>query len=134
MLEITVLGTAQPQGSKTVYAGRAVDANAKKLKPWRKAVTQAVIEQTGDWKLTADPIEVSFNVFLPRPRTVTRPLHTVKPDIDKLARAILDGITDSKTIWVDDSQVINLRARKHYVWEELEPQVTIRIYNALEKD
>jgi Holliday junction resolvase RusA-like endonuclease len=134
MLEITVLGTAQPQGSKTVYAGRAVDANAKKLKPWRKAVTQAVIEQTGDWKLTADPIQVSFDVFLPRPRTVTRPLHTVKPDADKIARALCDGITDAKTIWVDDSQVIDLRVRKHYVWEELEPQVTIRIYNALEKD
>lgn len=134
MLEVTVLGTAQPQGSKTVYNGRAVDANAKKLKPWRKAVTQAVIAQTGDWKLTADPIQVSFDVFLPRPRTVTRPLHTVKPDIDKLARALCDGITDAKTIWVDDSQVINLRIRKHYVWEELEPQVTIRIYNALVKD
>lgn len=134
MLEVTVLGTAQPQGSKTVYNGRAVDANASKLKPWRKAVTQQTLQQLQDWELTADPIQVTVDIFLPRPRTVTRPLHTVKPDLDKLARAILDGITDTKAVWVDDSQVIDLRARKHYVWEELEPQVAIRIYNALEKD
>ena len=134
MLEITVLGTAQPQGSKTVYQGRAVDANAKKLKPWRKAVTEAVILQTGDWQLTADPIKISFDVFLPRPRTVTRAFHTVKPDADKIARALCDGITDAKTIWVDDSQVIDLRIRKHYAWETLDPQVTIRIENVLQSE
>lgn len=134
MLEITVLGTAQPQGSKTVYRGRAVDANAKKLKPWRKAVTEAVIEQTGDWQLTADPIKISFDVFLPRPSTVTRAHHTVKPDADKIARALCDGITDAKTIWVDDSQVIDLRVRKHYAWETLDPQVTIRIENVLQSE
>lgn len=134
MITVTVLGTAQPQGSKTVYNGRAVDANAAKLKPWRKAVTKAVKEQAGDWQLTADPIKIDVHVYLPRPRTVTRSHHTVKPDADKLLRAIADGITDSKTIWVDDSQAVDMRIRKHYVIEDMPPQVKIRIENLLQSN
>lgn len=134
MLNVTVLGTAQPQGSKTVYNGRAVDANAKKLKPWRKAVTTQVKEQLLDWQLTADPIGIIIDIFLPRPRTVTRQYHTVKPDTDKLIRSVLDGITDTKSVWVDDSQVVDIRARKHYVWEDLEPRVCILITNMLERN
>jgi Holliday junction resolvase RusA-like endonuclease len=126
-LQVIVLGIAQPQGSKTVYNGRAVDANAKKLKPWRKAITTQTLQQVNDWYLTADPIKVDIEIFLPRPRTVTRNYHTVKPDLDKQIRAILDGITDTKAIWVDDSQVIDIRAKKHYCWENLEPQVIINI-------
>lgn len=135
MLEVTVLGIPQPQGSKTVYAGRAVDANAKKLKPWRKQVTAAVRDQLGDWQLTADPISVKLQFLMPRPRTVTRDYPTVKPDLDKLIRAILDGVTDVTDrdagigVWVDDSQVINLKASKRYA-NDLPPQVIVSIERA----
>ena len=38
--------------------------------------------------------------------------HTTKPDADKLARAVLDGLT--RVAWVDDAQVCELRAVKRY--------------------
>jgi Holliday junction resolvase RusA-like endonuclease len=38
----------------------------------------------------------------------------VPPDLDKLARAVLDGIGQSEVIWGDDSQVIELAATKVY--------------------
>ena len=46
-------GVPIPQGSKTVYNGRAVDANALKLKPWRKHITQhATLVMDGQAPLT----------------------------------------------------------------------------------
>lgn len=39
--------------------------------------------------------------------------HDKRPDADKLARAVLDAITESGTIR-DDAQVVSLRVRKRY--------------------
>lgn len=36
------------------------------------------------------------------------------PDLDKLIRAVLDGITDAK-VWADDSLVVSVLARKRWV-------------------
>lgn len=62
------------------------------------------------------PITVRVVFLLPRPKSVSlasRPWPTVAPDVDKLARCLLDALTDSGLI-KDDSRVIHLDARKHY--------------------
>jgi Holliday junction resolvase RusA-like endonuclease len=69
--------------------------------------------------------------YLPRPKTVSeakRPFPIVPPDVDKLARGLLDGIGQSEVIWGDDSQVIKLLAEKVYSTEE-EAGATIYISN-----
>ena len=38
----------------------------------------------------------------------------VPPDLDKLLRAVGDGIGQSGLIWGDDSQICEISARKHY--------------------
>ena len=55
-----------------------------------------------------------------------RPLPIVPPDLDKLARGLLDGIGQSEVIWGDDSQVINLIARKFYA-DDREPGAEVKI-------
>jgi Holliday junction resolvase RusA-like endonuclease len=55
-----------------------------------------------------------------------RPLPIVPPDLDKLARGLLDGIGQSEVIWGDDSQVINLIARKFYA-DDREPGAKVKI-------
>jgi Holliday junction resolvase RusA-like endonuclease len=55
-----------------------------------------------------------------------RPLTIVPPDLDKLARGLLDGIGQSEVIWGDDSQVINLIARKFYA-DDREPGAEVKI-------
>lgn len=67
--------------------------------------------------LFLDSVRVEVDFYLPRPKSVTpkkRPDPIVPPDLDKLLRALLDGIGQSQVIWQDDSQVTEIEARKHY--------------------
>jgi Holliday junction resolvase RusA-like endonuclease len=57
-----------------------------------------------------------------------RPFPIVPPDLDKLARGLLDGIGQSEVIWGDDSQVVELVATKSYA-DDREAGADIRIYN-----
>ena len=72
------------------------------------------------------PIAVTIWFHIERPKTVKRTHPTVKPDIDKLARAILDACTNGGA-WDDDSQVIELSLRKVYATTETKPGVLIHI-------
>jgi len=47
-----------------------------------------------------------------KPKTVTRSEPTVPPDLDKLIRAVLDGLT--AIAYKDDAQVTEIRAVKIY--------------------
>ncbi|MBU2915957.1 RusA family crossover junction endodeoxyribonuclease [Reichenbachiella agariperforans] len=41
-----------------------------------------------------------------------------KADLDNYCKALLDGITKTQKVWVDDSQVDHLLIERHYVDEE----------------
>jgi len=148
----TVPGVAQPQGSKRIVGGahpRLLDANVERLKPWRAAVTMVAVQAVETWcrkhhgfsdsqcpfPLT-NPVEVQCNFIFPHPKshyrtgehaselkTTTPTWHSIRPDLDKLARAVLDSLTDA-AIWVDDSQVSRLICTKTY---GNQPQVQIEI-------
>ena len=132
-------GVAIPQGSKTatVINGRAVmfDSN-KKLKEWRRSVTEQIKTQFAEQVLFADvapfpakvPLGVVMIVRLPKPKTVKRFLPSVKPDLDKLIRGIFDSATDAG-IWAGDEQVTYVNATKVYCREDEAPHVKITVYN-----
>jgi Holliday junction resolvase RusA-like endonuclease len=112
LLHWFVEGTPIPQGSKTamVVNGRAVmfEAN-KKHKAWRDHVKATV----GSLETpSTNPVRVELMFTFERPKSVKREHMSVKPDIDKLSRSVLDAITGG--IVKDDSQVIILNARKEY--------------------
>ena len=117
-IELEILGDPAPQGSKRIIYGRIVEASSEKLKKWRRAIADDCIEarQTQDYFFT-DAVEVTAIFYLPRPKSVKpdkREYPIVPPDLDKLARGLLDGIGQSQMIWGDDSQVIKLSVQKHY--------------------
>lgn len=126
-------GTAIPQGSKTatVINGRAVlfDSN-KKLKEWRRSVTQQLTEQLRDVAPfpPSIPLGVVMIFRLPKPKTVKRVLPSVKPDLDKLIRAIFDSATNAG-VWAGDEQVTYVNATKVYCREDEAPHVKITVYN-----
>lgn len=118
-IEFVVGGTPQPQGSTSAFVrnGKTIVTSAnKKLKPWRKAVTQAAMEAVKREQFRPftkhEPVYCTMVFYLPRPKSVKRDYHTVKPDLDKLIRAILDSLTG--VVFVDDSQVVGINSVKFY--------------------
>lgn len=112
LLHWFVEGTPVPQGSKTatVINGRAVmfEAN-KKHKAWRDHVRATVGKLETP---STQPVRVELQFWFEKPKTVKRKQMSVKPDLDKLSRSVLDAITGG--ILKDDSQVVILNARKEY--------------------
>lgn len=108
MIQFRVFGEPAPQGSKTIMRGRLVESS-KKLPAWRKAIADAAKELN---EYTEEPVEVLIIFYLPKPKTVKRKYPSVKPDLDKLCRAVGDGITG--ILIKDDSQIVELSARKEY--------------------
>lgn len=131
LLEIWVEGTPIPQGSKTGYVrgGRAVlvDAN-KKLKPWRAAVRSAAEEAIRDdgWVTLDEPCRVRITFNMPRPQRPRWDVPAVKPDLDKLARAVFDALTDAG-VWCDDSRVVSMEVTKAYEGEGTDPGVWVEV-------
>ena len=67
--------------------------------------------------------------YLPRPASAskTKKLPASKrPDLDKLARAVLDALTD--VIFEDDSQVVSLGAFKYITNPGQQPGVKVTVY------
>lgn len=114
-----VAGVPVPQGSMSAFVmgKRAVltDQKAKVLKPWRAAIAGRAAASWFDRPQLEGPVEVYAVFVFERPKTVTRRLPSVKgADLDKLVRALLDGIGDAETVWKDDSQVVRLVVEKVY--------------------
>jgi Holliday junction resolvase RusA-like endonuclease len=128
MARFFVDGVPQPQGSKTCFCtgGRAVVVEGRRgparkaFKAWRAAVKAEASQH--------DPVVGAVRVFLGF-RFARPPSHLKKrgglrkgaplfpqsrPDLDKLQRAVLDGLTDGGLI-EDDSRVVFITARKEYL-------------------
>ena len=136
-ITLEVYGFPAPQGSKAVYNGRVVEQSAKTLKPWRKAIADACHEWvTDDHTFLLGPVKIEIDFYLVRPPSVKmnkRAFPIVPPDIDKLCRSTLDGVSQGLNgkvgdglIWADDSLVVELIARKYYA-DDREPGATITI-------
>lgn len=124
-----VPGIPRPQGSKRYLGpGKVVESGAKRLAPWRADVRAAAEQALGDdgpGVLWDQPVKVQLIFWLPRPKAhfgSGRNADKVKPsaprwpagrpDLDKLARAVLDAITG--VVIADDSTVVDLCLRKRY--------------------
>lgn len=128
MVELSIIGDPKPQGSKSGFVnpktGKVIitEQAGKPLKQWRSTVAEAAEQaavkhgqQTGPLR-----VEVVFRLPMPksRPATVRNAVsawHTITPDVDKLSRALLDGLTDGGLI-PDDKVVAWLAAKKVEVW------------------
>ena len=114
-----VAGRPAPQGSKRHVGNGIMVESSKAVKPWRQDIREACLVDGQPRVHFGQGVGVSVNLVfvMPRPtslpKTKPTPPHTKRPDIDKLARAVLDAI-GSAGVWVDDSQVTLLRQSKRY--------------------
>ena len=113
-VSLSVTGDPASQGSHAIMNGRIVQVNSSKHKAWRKAIVQeAIAILPADWQPIDEPCELVVNFYMPKPKTVTRQLPSVSPDLDKLIRAVGDSLTDSGIV-ADDSRIVRISARKLY--------------------
>jgi crossover junction endodeoxyribonuclease RusA len=124
MTRIEVRGIPAPQGSKRHVGGGRMIEVSKAVGPWRDAVrweTARAVEAP-----FAGPLMVRVTFYLPRPQghygtgrntgmvRASAPAYPDgKPDLDKLLRSTLDGLTEGGA-WKDDAQVVTVRASKRY--------------------
>ena len=113
---IDVEGIPVPQGSfRHIGNGRIIAANPK-LNAWRETIAEAINQDPNAPYQLEVPITIQLTFILPRPKTVKRTSHTVKPDLDKLSRAVCDAISLYRYSHVikDDSLITDLHAAKRY--------------------
>jgi len=159
-LSFTVDGDPQTKGSARAFVqfGEVLEAadrfrkTGKRIAPrayitndnpnakhWQETVMDAAIEARRGGplvagELMAGPVVVDLRFYLARPLklanvTVT---HATRPDADKLARCVLDGLTG--VVYADDGQVVAVRIAKQYAPIDGRPGVAITITEAAVAD
>jgi crossover junction endodeoxyribonuclease RusA len=128
---LVVLGKPVPQGSKRVFNGHVVEVNSVALNDWRREIRQSFAALGREPAL--GPVCVTLDFFFARPaghygkkglRPSAPSLPGVRPDLDKLVRAVLDALTG--VAFRDDAQVVTLVARKHYA-DEAPPGLVLEV-------
>lgn len=94
----------------SVMRGRIVHHKDKELKAWRSLIGWTAKSFLPRPLSGAISIQLDF-AFI-KPKTVNRDRPSVKPDLDKLIRAVLDALTG--IAYTDDSQVVRILAQKSY--------------------
>lgn len=115
-----------------VYRAVTTSDNPK-LKDWQHAVATGAsraLDQLPELErqVFAGAVAIDLTFELPRPQSLPKKTHAhlKKPDLDKLIRAVKDALT--AVLWRDDSQVVEIRARKRYA----DPTTPARVFVAVE--
>lgn len=131
MIHAFVPGTPVPQGSVDVYRGRIVGVKPP-LRNWRDSIRAATMARHEGEPLDG-PITIALAFQLTPPQRPRWWAPAVKPDLDKLVRAVLDSLSTTKTqagVITDDARIIHITAAKTY---HRTPGVMITISQAKEQ-
>ena len=129
-LEFVVAGEARPAGALQIGSRRdgtrfLHHRSSGDLRKWKNAVIDEAESAMAGQPATTRAVRVSLDFYVRRPKSdfgtgrnvgllkplvAAYPIRRSKGDIDKLVRACLDAFSD--VVFVDDSQVVELRARK----------------------
>nr|DAV95879.1 MAG TPA: Endodeoxyribonuclease RusA [Caudoviricetes sp.] len=113
-------GVPAPQGSKRTYGRRVIEDNPR-TKPWRETMRKHHLKtsQAVGAPLIVGAFQASLRFVFTEPKSgalyqgTLDPIHAVKPDIDKLTRAVMDSLTSGGII-EDDARCNKLEAVKEY--------------------
>ena len=134
MSALTFQVTGEPKGQPrprafarkmgNVHVARFYDSDVADT--WKSAVMLAIMQAAkvgNGWHFTSEAVSVSITFAMPRPKShsgakglkPSAPVaHVGKPDVDNLAKLILDQLTRSGNVWRDDSQVVSLTVHKFW--------------------
>lgn len=98
------------------------------LKAWEAVVRDAATDVLRETLPRVVGVRVIMEFILPRPQAHPKRRmldHVRKPDIDKLARAVLDALTG--VAYVDDAQVCWIEVLKRYAEPTEQPGVIVTV-------
>jgi Holliday junction resolvase RusA-like endonuclease len=125
--KFTVLGVPAPQGSKNAFKTKGgktvVSEGSPALPAWRQAVSAEALRVREELGVTLDGalrLDAEFRFAMPKSAPAWAKeqglmLHTTKPDMDKLVRALGDSCKDAGLI-AEDSRIAVSRVAKIAVW------------------
>ena len=121
MFRFFVKGRPVPQGSLKFIHGRPIHERAADLAVWRADIARNA--ELSGYRPVDGAVKVTCEFIYMKPKTSPRSMPWVKPDLDKLIRAVLDGLTG--VAYADDCQVTLIQASKTYgsaegVWITIE--------------
>lgn len=126
---------AQPRGRAVNIKGvgiRVIGATTKHpIHLWKQALMSVCETAMQGFRLYEDPIDVALVFLMARPKSMPkrtanqRVPHTKKPDIDNVAKGVLDAF--NARLWGDDSQIYSLKISKRYVMGDEKPGVFVRV-------
>ena len=126
VLTFSVPGVPAPQGSKHAFVVKGKDGrmhapmveSSKSVKPWRALIALAARDAMRDQGCAGffgkEPVNIFVVFYFSRPKSVPKKQehHVVRPDLDKLCRAVLDALKG--VVYGDDGQVGSILANKGY--------------------
>jgi crossover junction endodeoxyribonuclease RusA len=104
--------------------------SSKEVGPWRERVALAAHNaMNGAAPIAGYPVLLELKFCMPRPASAPKtktPPAIKRPDADKLARAVLDAMTN--VVFGDDSQVVDLCITKRIAGPDEFPGVAITVF------
>lgn len=114
-------------------SGAPVTYTDAKTAAWEDTVAWYARGAAQGQRWESEPIVVDVVAVLARPKRLLRRgdpdgeiAAPVKPDVDNLVKAVLDGLNRSG-VWGDDGQVVRLVASKRYAAKGAGPETRVRV-------
>lgn len=123
---VVIDGVPEPAGSPKVIRikGRPAIVWQQGVK-WKRRVVKQTAEQLPDTLPILGPVRVECVFVMPKPKKPMFQVPATKPDIDKLLRSTLDGL--SGLAYEDDARIIEVYSRVEYQGEEAWTGCRIRV-------
>lgn len=123
-LKIEGVAVAQSRPRFSYRDGYVRIYTAQKVMDYREIIREKALEEIKKqkWERTGGPIGVRIKEYREIPKSFSKKKYelalsgeirpVVKPDVDNIAKAILDALNG--VVWEDDKQIVNLSLEKHY--------------------
>lgn len=136
-IHFTIMGEPVPQGSTRAYVnkktGEAVTTHGNKnTKVWRQRIATEAQKAQELTPFFENDKKLGYHVTIffefTRPASVSKKVkyNNKRPDIDKLIRAVFDGITD--ILIPDDARIVSVTASEPYAEEGSPPCAKVSVF------
>ena len=111
LFECTILTDPKPKG-RPRFTRKGFAYTPKETKDYETQLTQAIAKAWNYPYLEERPLIIELTFNLQKPKTSKRDYPIGRPDLDNLAKAVLDSM--NKIVYKDDSLICDLILKKRY--------------------